>query len=209
MDKETIREIFAKSAQIPSDDEILIEEEVNEYEVLLAGLLFLVKGLLDMDEDSFVEAYGSVKGIVRKLAREFYIKLWSGDDWQQEAQIILYQLLEKFPELMHDEDKLRGYFKTKFRSYVLDNLRKQESYKRAFDKMLYEEISEMGHMIPDHKMDTADYCALKEKLEELKKKLSPEDYKKLLLLMRGGAFKGKRAFIKDIKVEFDDWNSDK
>ncbi|MGT2930643.1 sigma-70 family RNA polymerase sigma factor [Streptococcus dentasini] len=206
MDKKKLREIFNRSSALPPEDDV--EDVVEEREVITAGLLFLLKEVLSMDDDAFVGAFDSVKKIVQKLAREYYIKLWAHDDWKQEAQIILYQLLERFPELMHDEEKLRSYFKTKFRSYVLDNIRKQESQKRAFDKMIYEEISELGHRIPDHKMDTVDYIALKDKLKELKTKLSTEDYRKLLLLMRGGAFKGRSAFIKDIKIEFDDFDDD-
>lgn len=206
MDKEKLKEIFNKHSSLPEEVEEFDDGMVKE--VITAGLLFCLKEVLDMDDSSFVSAFSRVEKTVSKLAKDYYIKLWTYDDWRQEARIILYQLLERFPDLANDEEKLRIYFKTKFRSYVLDNIRKQESQKRAFDRMIYEEISELGHMIPSQQMDTADYCALKEKLKELKQKLAPEDYAKILLLMRGGAFKGRSAFIKDIKVEFEDFDED-
>lgn len=206
MDKEKLKEIFNKHSALPEEVEEFDDGMVKE--VITAGLLFCLKEVLDMDDSSFVSAFSRVEKTVSKLAKDYYIKLWTYDDWRQEARIILYQLLERFPDLANDEEKLRIYFKTKFRSYVFDNIRKQESQKRAFDRMIYEEISELGHMIPSQQMDTADYCALKEKLKELKQKLAPEDYAKILLLMRGGAFKGRSAFIKDIKVEFEDFDED-
>lgn len=206
MDKEKLKEIFNRHSALPEEVEEFDDGMVKE--VITAGLLFCLKEVLDMDDSSFVSAFSRVEKTVSKLAKDYYIKLWTYDDWRQEARIILYQLLERFPDLANDEEKLRIYFKTKFRSYVLDNIRKQESQKRAFDRMIYEEISELGHMIPSQQMDTADYCALKEKLKELKQKLAPEDYAKILLLMRGGAFKGRSAFIKDIKVEFEDFDED-
>lgn len=206
MDKEKLKEIFNKHSALPEEVEEFDDGMVKE--VITAGLLFCLNEVLDMDDSSFVSAFSRVEKTVSKLAKDYYIKLWTYDDWRQEARIILYQLLERFPDLANDEEKLRIYFKTKFRSYVLDNIRKQESQKRAFDRMIYEEISELGHMIPSQQMDTADYCALKEKLKELKQKLAPEDYAKILLLMRGGAFKGRSAFIKDIKVEFEDFDED-
>ena len=206
MDKEKLKEIFNKHSALPEEVEEFDDGMVKE--VITAGLLFCLKEVLDMDNSSFVSAFSRVEKTVSKLAKDYYIKLWTYDDWRQEARIILYQLLERFPDLANDEEKLRIYFKTKFRSYVLVNIRKQESQKRAFDRMIYEEISELGHMIPSQQMDTADYCALKEKLKELKQKLAPEDYAKILLLMRGGAFKGRSAFIKDIKVEFEDFDED-
>ena len=49
----------------------------------------------------------------------------------------LYQLLEKFPELKSDDDKLRRYFKTKFRNRLNDEVRRQESVKRqAIDNVI-------------------------------------------------------------------------
>ncbi|EFQ56168.1 sigma-70 family RNA polymerase sigma factor [Streptococcus downei] len=207
MDEERLKEIFNKHSALPPEEEEEFDDGMAK-EVVTAGLLFCLKEVLSMDDFTFMSAFSRVEKTVTKLARDYYIKLWAYDDWRQEAQIILYQLLERFPDLAGDEEKLRAYFKTKFRSYVMDNIRKQESQKRAFDRMIYEEISELGHMIPSQQMDTADYCALKEKLKELKEKLAPEDYAKILLLMKGGAFKGKRAFIKDIKVEFEDFDDD-
>ncbi|MGQ7462261.1 hypothetical protein ACTGZQ_07000 [Streptococcus suis] len=41
----------------------------------------------------FEKVYDCVKGIVNKARKEFYIKLWDRDDWEQEGMITLFELL--------------------------------------------------------------------------------------------------------------------
>ncbi|NQR89456.1 sigma-70 family RNA polymerase sigma factor, partial [Streptococcus suis] len=38
----------------------------------------------------FEKVYASVKGIVNKARKEFYIKLWDRDDWEQEGMMTLF-----------------------------------------------------------------------------------------------------------------------
>ncbi|HEM5997208.1 TPA: sigma-70 family RNA polymerase sigma factor, partial [Streptococcus suis] len=48
----------------------------------------------------FEQVYASVKGIVNKARKEFYIKLWDRDDWDQEGMLTLFELLEEQPWLV-------------------------------------------------------------------------------------------------------------
>lgn len=48
----------------------------------------------------FEKVYDCVKGIVNKARKEFYIKLWDRDDWEQEGMITLFELLEDQPWLI-------------------------------------------------------------------------------------------------------------
>lgn len=66
-----------------------------------------------MQQEVFVHAYEVVRPIVLKAFRQYFIQLWDQADMEQEAMMTLYQLLNKFPELEGDDDKLRRYFKTK------------------------------------------------------------------------------------------------
>lgn len=214
MEKEKLKRIFNKMtpySEFGSNDDFdpfedLTNEIKSEREQFVIDVLLFMKGILSMDDDSFLKAYNSVKNIAEKLSRDFYLKLWGREDWEQEAQMVLFQLLRNQPDLAEDEESLRRFFKTKFKNYVMDNLRKQEAQKRLFNKMVYEDIFELAHQIPDNNLDIVDYIALKDKLRELKDKLSEEDFKKILYLMSGITFKGKRAFIKDIKYEFGDFD---
>ena len=82
-----------------------------------------------MEQEVFVHAYEVVRPIVLKASRQYFIQLWDQADMEQEAMMTLYQLLEKFPELKSDDDKLRRYFKTKFRNRLNDEVRRQELYR--------------------------------------------------------------------------------
>ena len=50
----------------------------------------------------FEQTYAKVSGIVHKARQEFYIKLWEKSDWDQEGMMVLYELLEKQPQLYDD-----------------------------------------------------------------------------------------------------------
>ena len=83
----------------------------------------------------FDKIFRKVRPIVLKLRRLYYLHLWEYDDWMQEGQLVLFQLLERHPELSDDERKLAIYFKTKFSNYIKDKIRQQESQKRKFNRM--------------------------------------------------------------------------
>lgn len=91
-------------------------------------------------EEDFEIVFNKVKPIVWKLSRYYFIKMWTREDWQQEGMLILHQLLREHPELEEDDTKLYIYFKTRFSNYIKDVLRQQESQKRRFNRMSYEEV---------------------------------------------------------------------
>ena len=95
-----------------------------------------------MEQKVFVHAYETVRPIVLKAFRQYFIQLWDQADMEQEAMMTLYQLLKKFPDLEKDDDKLRRYFKTKFRNRLNDEVRRQESVKRQANRQCYVEISD-------------------------------------------------------------------
>ncbi len=52
--------------------------------------------------------------IVRLCARDYYVHLWEGSDWEQEGMLVYHQLEESHPDISQDESRLYRYFKTKF-----------------------------------------------------------------------------------------------
>ncbi|EHJ56980.1 hypothetical protein HMPREF9318_01197 [Streptococcus urinalis FB127-CNA-2] len=109
--------------------------------------------------DKFEEHFILVKPIVLKCKRKYHIKIWELDDWLQEGRIVLYSLLYKHRDLINDKGRLLVYFKTKFTNYLKDVLREQESQKRQFHKMIYEEITEVAHSVPNKEMIQDEYLA--------------------------------------------------
>lgn len=154
----------------------------------------------------FESLFISVKPIVFKLQRTYYIKLWDRDDWLQEGRVILYRLLQDNPNLVDVQLTFYRYFKTKFSSHLKDVIRKQESQKRRFDKMPYEEVSEFGHSIKDRGLGLDDYVAYKEILERVEKSLSQDGKDKLSKVIAGQRFSGKAKFIKELRVNFQEFS---
>ena len=109
-----------------------------------------------MEQEVFVHAYEVVRPIVLKASRQYFIQLWDLADMEQEAMMTLYQLLEKFPELKSDDDKLRRYFKTKFRNRLNDEVRRQESVKRQANRQCYIEISDIAFCLPNKELDAVE-----------------------------------------------------
>ncbi|MCC9849168.1 sigma-70 family RNA polymerase sigma factor, partial [Streptococcus agalactiae] len=107
----------------------------------------------------FEELFDKVKPIVMKLRRNYFVQLWEYDDWIQEGRIVLFRLLEEHPYLLDNESKLFIYFKTKFSNYLNDVLRHQDCQKRQFNKMPYEEISEVSHYVKSKGLVLDDYIA--------------------------------------------------
>ncbi|HFD7995176.1 TPA: sigma-70 family RNA polymerase sigma factor [Streptococcus pyogenes] len=147
-------------------------------------------------------AFEKVKPIILKLKRHYYIQLWDRDDWLQEGHIILLQLLERYPELIEEEERLYRYFKTKFSSYLKDLLRRQESQKRQFHKLAYEEIGEVAHAIPSRGLWLDDYVAYQEVIASLENQLNSQERMQFQALIKGERFKGRRALLRKISPYF-------
>ncbi|TWS99298.1 sigma-70 family RNA polymerase sigma factor [Streptococcus cuniculipharyngis] len=155
-----------------------------------------------MSSDRFEKLYRKVRPTVMKLERQYHIKLWSVDDWEQEGMLILYQLCKRYPEVIDDERLLFPYFKTKFSNYVTDVLRKQGSEKRRFNQMVYEEISELGHVLQDREIGVADYVAVKDWLRQVRESLSVAEQGQFDCLLRGERFVGRKALMSKLQHDF-------
>ena len=152
------------------------------------------------------EIYDDVRNIVLRCYHDYHLHGWEQEDWEQEAFIILHLLIESHPEVIEDGQKLYPYFKTKYKNYILDQLRKQESKKRKFNKPNYEEIGEIAHCIKKKGLNTDDFVLLKEDLERFYKKASKDEKEKIAKLMAGERFVGRKELIKKLKKELKDHN---
>ncbi|HGD2311550.1 TPA: sigma-70 family RNA polymerase sigma factor [Streptococcus agalactiae] len=156
----------------------------------------------------FEELFDKVKPIVMKLRRNDFVQLWEYDDWIQEGRIVLFRLLEEHPYLLDNESKLFIYFKTKFSNYLNDVLRHQDCQKRQFNKMPYEEISEVSHYVKSKGLVLDDYIAYRDTLTKVEETLSDIDKEKFEKLISGERFAGKKQFIRDIQPFFNAFKAD-
>lgn len=153
--------------------------------------------------ENFESYFELVKPIVLKLRRHYFVKLWDYDDWLQEGRVVFFQLLEENLDLLQDELKLYRYFKTKFSNYIKDVIRHQESIKRKFNRLPYEDISELSHCIAQPMfMEVADYVAYQDSVKRVEKVLGETGKEKLAKVIRGERFEGKRAFLREIEPFF-------
>lgn len=144
--------------------------------------------------------YGLVRPIVLRLHKLYHIKLWDRDDWEQEGMMVLYQLLSQYPALLSEDAKLRVYFKTKFSNYINDELRKQESQKRQFNKLAYEDITEVAHMVASRQMVTDELLVFQESLAYAKSHLNTDELEQMDELLTGRAFKGRTKLVRKLRV---------
>ena len=118
---------------------------------------------------------------------------------------------EAYPELKSDDDKLRRYFKTKFRNRLNDEVRRQESVKRQANRQCYIEISDIAFCLPNKELDAVDRLVYDEQLNAFRNQLSSEDATKLDRLLAGECFRGRKKMIRELKfwmVDFDPYNED-
>lgn len=151
----------------------------------------------------FTLIYKRVRPIVLKTRGTYMVRLWEGDDWDQEGMIALHELLTQHSELVLETGRLCVYFKTKFTNRVKDALRRQESLKRQFDRMTYEEIGEIAHMVPTKGFDVSEQVAYNEMVSTVSEELTQEEKDKLDCVMGGKCFRGKRAFQRQMKTKLD------
>ena len=154
----------------------------------------------------FSYLYSKVRGIVHKARKEYYIKLWDRDDWDQEGMLVLHELLSSHPSLVSDESRLYCYFKVKFRNHVKDVIRKQESQKRQFDRMAHEEIGSLSHMISTGGLLNDELVALRSMLREYRNQLPQTDQLRYDALVSGRRFKGRQAMVRDLQAYLSDFN---
>ncbi|HEM6191469.1 TPA: sigma-70 family RNA polymerase sigma factor [Streptococcus suis] len=148
----------------------------------------------------FEKVYDSVKGIVNKARKEFSIKLWDRDDWEQEGMMTLFELLEDQPWWLGEQAQLYCYFKVKFRNRIKDRVRKQESQKRKFDRMPHEDIHDLSHMIQSPGLVNDELLKLRGALRACRKNLSDDQLANDKKLMNGQCFNGRRKMLRDLQM---------
>ena len=152
------------------------------------------------------ELYEETKGIVHKCRKDYHLHLWEKEDWDQEGMMCLYELVSSHPELLGGErHRLYVCFKTKFRNRILDNIRKQESHKRRFNKEPYEEVSEISHRLGEKGLRLDDYYLFHELLKNYKSKQSMEKQELVDRLMGGEVFRGRKALLRELSLIFSEF----
>ncbi|EKS16031.1 MULTISPECIES: hypothetical protein [Streptococcus] len=152
------------------------------------------------------ELYEETKGIVHKCRKDYHLHLWEKEDWDQEGMMCLYELVSSHPELLEGErHRLYVCFKTKFRNRILDNIRKQESHKRRFNKEPYEEVSEISHRLGEKGLRLDDYYLFHELLKTYKSKQSEEKQELVDRLMGGEVFRGRKALLRELSIVFQEF----
>lgn len=154
---------------------------------------------------SFERVYAKIQGIVHKTRQDYYLKTWEKSDWDQEGMLILYQLMQAQPGIEHDPNRLYSYFKVKFRSYIKDRVRRQESQKRKFDRLHYEEISELGHLVAEEGLRSDEKVMLRDMLTRYRDQLPAEDKANYSALISGQRFRGRSKMLKDLQVYLSDF----
>ncbi|MFM9320108.1 sigma-70 family RNA polymerase sigma factor [Streptococcus sp. ST16] len=152
------------------------------------------------------ELYEETKGIVHKCRKDYHLHLWEKEDWDQEGMMCLYELVSSHPELLGGErHRLYVCFKTKFRNRILDNIRKQESHKRRFNKEPYEEVSEISHRLGEKGLRLDDYYLFHELLKNYKSKQCKEKQELVDRLMGGEVFRGRKALLRELSNIFSEF----
>ncbi|MBX5325944.1 sigma-70 family RNA polymerase sigma factor [Streptococcus cristatus] len=152
------------------------------------------------------ELYEETKGIVHKCRKDYHLHLWEKEDWDQEGMMCLYELVSSHPQLLGGErHRLYVCFKTKFRNRILDNIRKQESHKRRFNKEPYEEVSEISHRLGEKGLRLDDYYLFHELLKNYKSKQSMEKQELIDRLMGGEVFRGRKALLRELSLIFSEF----
>lgn len=158
-----------------------------------------------MFNHDFENCFEQVLPIILKLKRSFYIQLWDRDDWLQEGRIILHYLMEDNPDLADNRMKLLCYFKTKFTSHIKDTLRYQESAKRRFNRLPYDEIGDVSHKIAEDGLKLDDIVAFHTILNHLTPKLSENEMNQIQALFSNKRFSGRKKLLRKLKPFFVDF----
>ncbi|MGT2911959.1 sigma-70 family RNA polymerase sigma factor [Streptococcus cameli] len=154
----------------------------------------------------FLDVYGKVVGIVHKTRREYYIKGWEVRDWDQEGMLILHELLLSIPGLVEDDYNLYRYFKVKFRNYIHDKIRHQESQKRKFDRMPHEEIGGLSHLIGEKGLTLDERYLFWERMQSYESGLSEEERAQYQLFIQGERFNGRSKMRRSLQSHLKDFS---
>ena len=155
---------------------------------------------VSLEDLSFEELYQCVRPIVCKLRRQYHIQLWEAGDWEQEAMICLFRLIQDKPDCLAFQSFFFACFKTKFSSYLKDVLRSQESDKRRLNRMPYEEVSALSHCISQQGLGLEEQVILRDQLERLRASLPEVKKEHVDLLLSGACFKGRKALLRQLSL---------
>ena len=68
-----------------------------------------IKGKKEIETVDFERYFQTVKPIILKLRRYYFVKLWDYEDWIQEGRIIFFELVEEHPDLLINEEIGRAH----------------------------------------------------------------------------------------------------
>ena len=131
------------------------------------------------DEDAFLLLLKKAKFIMIDLCHKYYFTEWDLGDKFQEAQIILYQSIQKVDlTVLSDEDAINqfyGFYYRNLNNHFCNQCRYENAKKRQHlhQKTSYDEQIMSDSMVV--REDTARYVATKVSLDEIKKYLTLEE----------------------------------
>lgn len=154
---------------------------------------------------SFESRYQLVRGIVLKLYGEYSIKGWEVSDWEQEGRLVLYELECQLGTNFYQASNFYTYYKTKYRSHMIDILRKATSQKRQFNQLGYEDVHALSDRLPCPGLNTEDLYLFRQALKAYRHQLKPEELTQYDLLLSGAKFKGRKAMLGRLSQVFKDY----
>lgn len=134
----------------------------------------LINQVLEGNEDAFKFIYNEAKGIVFSLCCKYHFQEWDLDDMKQEAQIILFQSIQKVVLPLGEEADLKkqffAFYHTNLNHHFLNQLRKENTKKRKSNKEKIEFQEASPDLIHLLKEEDASYLATRMAVEEISDK---------------------------------------
>ena len=180
--------------------------DILGFHSLTLNLLGTMKERNEVSQLDISKFFKEIEKIVNKAYHTYYVSLWDKSDWEQEAKIVLLKLLRNNEDLYYDKQKLLTYFKVMFSNHIRDQIRKQESKKRKFNKYFYSEVSEIEYKLANNEIEMDDFILLHLALEDFKKKLSPEERLNYEKLIANVSFKGRKKLIERLQKHLKDFD---
>ena len=150
---------------------------------LLLGQRLLLQAQLG-DEESFTELFVRYEPLIRKVWRKHYGAEIEYADWKQEAFIILFRVLEMYPQL--DCHQFGSYYKGSLTHRLLDLCRNRQANKRIPQNALFDLSDYLEELAVHGTNDTVEeisYCHFC--LQELIRSCSAFEREVLILLNSG------------------------
>ena len=145
-------------------------------------------------KDDFFNLFEEVRPIVLKAMHTIHIKLWTADDYFQEGQITLHELLEA----NCPKEKLFIHFKVKYRQKLINIVRGAQAQKRYWDNAVCLDVYETESYLQCPQSNPEDSLIFDSLTKELFSRLTP-NYRRLLRkqLTGGGLTRMERYRLKE------------